>query len=94
MSAGPLLYISLWYISLSLFRPLEDFLLDGLEDDEEAGHDEQQGNGADEHAADGAHAERMVAVARNVCSVIQAIFAIRLKSWSLATKCLTNVIWP
>ena len=37
--------------------PFEDFLFDGLEDDEETRHDEKQGDGTDEHTTDGANTE-------------------------------------
>ena len=37
-------------------------LLDALEDNEEDRDDEEQGDGADEHAADDAYTQRMVAV--------------------------------
>ena len=44
-----------------------DALFEGLEDDEEDGDDEQQGNGADDHTANGADAKGVVAVGSNAC---------------------------
>ena len=36
---------------------LHEPFLDGLEDDEEGGYDEEEGDGADEHAANSAYSE-------------------------------------
>ena len=47
---------------MPLFEKYEDTLFNILEEDEEHRHDEQQGDSADNHAADGAHAERLVAI--------------------------------
>ena len=45
-----------------------DLLFYCLEDDEEDGNDEKQGDGTDDHAADGSHAERMVTIGADTCS--------------------------
>ena len=52
-----------FFLMISFFMALgEETLLDVLEHDEEGGGDEEQGDGADEHAACGADADGDVAV--------------------------------
>ena len=45
-----------------MFLVLKHFFLDGLEDDEQYGYDEEQGKCSNEHTADGAYTQRTVTV--------------------------------
>jgi hypothetical protein len=49
----------------------ENSLFKGLEDDEETGHDEQQSDGSDKHAADSAYTERTIAIGAYACGKSQ-----------------------